>query len=370
MSWIPVILILPYLIILLKIYRSLLYSTTYYLSSDPSTFISVVVACRNEQDNLPSLLNSIALQDYPGKLFEVIIVNDWSTDNSIKIAERYTGISNLITLNNKGNGKKLALRTGIAIARGELIISTDADCKMGKNWIRTIAAFYELNKPDLIICPVRTEPVRGMFGKFQELEFLSLQGVTAGSALLNNASMCNGANLAFTKKVYLDHSDDLHDEINSGDDVFLLHSIKKEDRSKVLWLESPDSLVITKPSPTLWSFIKQRSRWLSKGRAYKDRFTIVLGGVTFIAIILQAAYFFALIFHPYLIWCFLTILVLKSVPDFLILYNTSVRYKREELMKWFIPTQIIYPFYVLCVAFYSLISKEIRIINSPSQKGT
>ena len=288
----------------------------------------------------------------------MIIVDDNSTDKTFEIAEGFNGITNLLTLYNKGKGKKQALRTGITAAKGNLVLATDADCSMGENWIRIIAAFYELNRPDMIICPVQIESVPGFLRKFQELEFLSLQGITAASAISGEATMCNGANLAFTREAYLDHSDNLHDEINSGDDIFLLHSLKKGNRAKILWMESPDTMVTTNSTSTYRSFLKQRSRWISKGKAYKDRYTIVLGIVTFVAVALQISYFIAWLIYPDLIWVFLSIIILKSIPDCLILLNTSRRYGKRNLMKWFLPSQLIYPFYVLSVVFYSLIFRN------------
>jgi poly-beta-1,6-N-acetyl-D-glucosamine synthase len=358
MYWLPAILILPYCVVLLILYRSLRKLKIFDVLKDPETFVSVVIACRNEQKKLPALLNCIAAQSYPGNLFEVIIVNDNSEDKTYEIANGFKGISNILSLNNKGKGKKQALRTGINAARGRLIITTDADCTMGKNWIRTIAAFYETKKSDLIICPVQIESEPRFLGKLEELEFLSLQGITAGSALYNKPAMCNGANLAFTKEVYLSHSGKLHDEINSGDDIFLLHSLKEGNRSKILWLESPDVKVTTKSPSPLSSFLKQRSRWISKGKAYKDRFTIVLGIVTFVTVILQISYLILSSIYPALIWVFLSVVLLKSIPDLLLLSNTSGRYGRRKLMRWFIPAQLIYPFYVLSVVIYSLISKR------------
>jgi len=354
MHWLPAILILPYIFLLLKIYRSLLKIKTFNVSTDPVTFVSVVVACRNEQENLPLLLNSIAGQDYPKELFEAIIVDDNSTDRTNEIASCFTGISNIIAINNNGKGKKQAIRTGINASSGILIITTDADCRMGKRWIRTIAAFYEKHKPDMIICPVQIEPGPGFFGRFQELEFLSLQGITAGSVFSGDATMCNGANLSFTREAYLNHTDNLHFEIASGDDIFLLHSLKKQIQSKILWLESPDVVITAASSPTIGSFLKQRRRWISKGKTYKDRFTILLGIVTFVTIILQVSVLGAGFINPAFIAVFITIFLLKSVPDFLILLNTSGRYEKRELMNWFLPAQIVYPFYVLCVVFYSL----------------
>jgi cellulose synthase/poly-beta-1,6-N-acetylglucosamine synthase-like glycosyltransferase len=358
MHWLPVILILPYVIFLLKTYRSLLHIKIFNPSADPVTFISVVIACHNEQKNLPVLLNCLALQNYPENLFEVIIVNDNSKDKTFVIAEGFKRIANIHALNNKGRGKKMALRTGIVSAKGSLIISTDADCTMERNWIRTIAAFYEIKRADMIICPVQLKSVSGFFGRFQELEFMSLQGITAGTALSENPSMCNGANLAFPREVYLNHSDNLHDEINSGDDIFLLHSLKKEKLSKILWLESTDTIVTTESSSTFSSFIKQRSRWISKGGAYSDQYTIALGIVTFVATFLQLSCVIACVIYPGLIWPFLLIFILKSVPDFLILMNTTDRYNKRKLLWWFLPSQLIYPFYVLSVVIYPLIFRK------------
>jgi cellulose synthase/poly-beta-1,6-N-acetylglucosamine synthase-like glycosyltransferase len=354
MYWIPVILILPYLVILLKIYRGLLKIETFNSSVDPLIFVSVVIACHNEQKNLPKLLESISKQNYPENLFELIIIDDNSTDKTLEIAEDFSYKKKIVILNNSGKGKKKAIRSGITASKGTLIITTDADCIMGSNWMRTIAAFYEFNKPEMIVCPVKIESATGFFGRFQELEFISLQGITAGSALMKKATMCNGANLAFTREAYLEHSQNLHDEINSGDDIFLLQSLKNMSRSKILWLESSDVMVTTKGSSTFNSFLKQRSRWFSKVKSYKDLDIIVLGIFTFVVIVLQVLYFIALLFYPVLTLVFLAIFILKSVPDFLILMNTSYRYGRKKLMWWFLPAQLIYPFYVLSVVLYSL----------------
>jgi poly-beta-1,6-N-acetyl-D-glucosamine synthase len=210
----------------------------------------------------------------------------------------------------------------------------------------------------LIICPVRIKTDRGFFRKFSELEFMSLQGITAGTALSDNGTMCNGANLAFTREAYLTHSDNLHDEINSGDDIFLLHSLKREPDSKILWLESADAMITTESPITLRPFLKQRSRWLAKGRVYKDRYTIIVGISTFLAVLLQIGFIIAWLITPALIWVLLSLIVLKSIPDLLILVNTTKRYHKRKLMWWFLPSQLLYPFYVISVLIYPLISRE------------
>jgi len=370
MHWLLIILVFPYLFLFLKIYKNLRKIKVYSATTNSGIFVSVVIACLNEQENLLRLLSRIALQDYPKSLFEVIVVDDNSTDRSYEIATSFKGIGNIIVTSNDGIGKKQAIRTGVIASTGRLIITTDADCRMKPAWISTIASFYENYKPDMIVCPVQIEPRSGFFGRFQELEFLSLQGVTAGSVLSKNGTMCNGANLSFTKEAYLNNVDNLHFEIASGDDIFLLHCIKKRLNSKILWIESPDAMITTVSSPNVLSFLEQRARWISKGNIYQDRYTILIAIVTFVTIILQVSVLLAGFINPVFILVFLTIFILKSVPDFLILFNTSGRYMKRYLMNWFLPVQIFYPFYVLCVGCYSLIHPKVWKVNSPSPKET
>lgn len=358
MYWLPAILILPYFFMLLRLYRSLSGIKTFNVSSDPETFVSVIVACRNEEKNITHLLEDLALLNYPENLFEVIIVDDGSADKTVEMTSAFQGLANMKILASTGSGKKKALRTGIIAARGNLIITTDADCRVGKNWIRTITAFYELYKPGMIISPVVLESSPGFFRVFQELEFMSLQGITAASAVSGDPVMCNGANLAFNRELYLKHSQNLHDELNSGDDIFLLHSLKTEGKSKILWLESIEARITTESSPSLMSYLDQRGRWISKAKAYRDRSTLLLGIVTIAAVCLQISYLLALLVSPALFPVFLFVIILKSIPDFLILLNTSRRYGNRKLMWWFLPAQVIYPFYVLSVVAYALIFRK------------
>jgi cellulose synthase/poly-beta-1,6-N-acetylglucosamine synthase-like glycosyltransferase len=370
MEWLLTILIIPYLIILLFIiYRNLKKIKQFIPASTPSINVSVVIACRNEEKTIPVLLHSLTDQDYPTALFEIIIVDDNSDDNTANLARSFSNGINIKVIDNNGSGKKEALRTGIETAKGELIITTDADCRMGHSWISTISAFYYEKRPDMILCPVRLDPLKGIFGRFQELEFLSLQGITAGSAASHHATMCNGANLAFTPGAYNQNKNNLRFDIATGDDVFLLHSLKKQNNSKILWLESPDCVVVTSPVSTLAEYFNQRRRWISKSTAYDDSFSIILGFTTFLAVFAQV---FPLAVSPFdlsFFSIFLSVFVLKSIPDFLILQNTTSRYGRKRLMIWFIPSQIIYPFYVLAVTAYSFLFPQKKPAVSNNERA-
>lgn len=369
MYLIPVILVLPYFIILMGIWINLRKINKEPLQPFKQVFVSVIVPCRNEESHLPFLLDDLARQDYPSDLFEVLVVDDNSIDSTPVIAACFSKIKNLSVIKNTGAGKKSAIRTGINIASGQLIITTDADCRMKEKWMKTISSFFYEHKPDMLICPVQLENKSGLFGRFQELEFLSLQGITAGSSISGNATMCNGANLSFTKETYLKHTDNLHYEIISGDDIFFLQSLKKESGSKIMWLESIDALVTASASTGIKEFIMQRKRWISKGRAYSDRYTILLAIVTFVTNFQLLSLMIACMFNQEFFLALIAAFMLKAFPDFLILLNTSLRYKRKSLMKWFLPAEVIYPLYVLVVTFYYLFSSGKQTINSPSRKG-
>ena len=353
MQWLVLILIIPYFYLLLKIYTCLLKIKPFGNGKPAELFISVVVACRNEGKNLPFLLQNLSEQDYGHDLFEIIVVDDNSSDNTLAYASSFSGIKNLRVIENAGSGKKQAIRTGIKASSGDIIITTDADCRMGKRWLSAIASFCSEKNPEMAICPVKMESNPGFFGYFQELEFLSLQGVTAGTATAGNPVMCNGANLAFARTTYNRNSDNLHDELLSGDDVFLLHSIRKDPGIKILWFESDKALVTTTAPQTVTAFLRQRARWISKAGAYKDTFTLLLAIVIFVTILLQISLFIAGFFDPVFFLVFLVAFVIKSIPDFLILRNRASRYRKSRLMKWFLPSQIVYPFYVISVTIYS-----------------
>jgi len=370
MEWIPLIAISPYLFLFLYIYRHLLRADPYSPDNDPGILVSVIVPCRNEQKNIKGVLDSLAAQSYPSGLFRVIIADDHSDDSTFSIASSYTRLANLKVIRNEGSGKKDAIRTGIRYSEGDLIITTDADCRMDPWWIRTIASYYSDFTPGMIICPVVLQGSSGFFGRFQELEFLGLQGITAGTALAGHPSMCNGANLSFTRALYSEHLADLRSDIPSGDDIFLLQSVKRGGRAAIKWLESPLAAVTTSSSPNLIHFIRQRARWISKAGSYRDRFTIMLAAVTFFTILLELYLLTAAIISPGYLLTLLMVFAAKSVPDFLILTNSARRYAKPELMRWFLPAQIIYPFYVVAVTVYSVFFADSGSFSYPSPKGT
>ena len=116
---------------------------------------------------------------------------------------------------------------------------------------------------------------KGVFNIIEKIEFASLQAVTAYSALLNNPIMCNGANLIIRRTIYLKYINNINTSIASGDDMFMLHALKKN-RAKINYLYNNNYIIKTKGTNSLKKFIKQRTRWAAKSINYTDPTTILI----------------------------------------------------------------------------------------------
>src|SRR5690606_17909477 len=164
-----------------------------------------------------------------------------------------------------GIGKKAAIRTGLDYAKGDLIVTTDADCQMGANWLAVIEEFYHSQKLKMVIGPVALHAGDALFSQMQSIEFASLIGSGAASFKLGIPSMCNGANLAYSKEVFFEvngFEDTMH--LASGDDEFLMHKVVEKYPEKVSFLKNKEAVVKTNSMPDLNSFFNQRIRWASK----------------------------------------------------------------------------------------------------------
>ncbi|MBN2666867.1 MAG: glycosyltransferase [Bacteroidales bacterium] len=353
MEWFFLIILIPYLYHIFRIWKALSGIEPFRSVKESCLFMSVIIACHNEEEDLPRLLADLSVQEYNQDLFEVIVVDDNSTDTTAETALSLKEIKNLRIIINRGKGKKQAIRTGVEASAGSFAVTTDADCRVGRKWLKTIASFAEEKHPVMTINPVIINTGRGFFNKFQELEFLSLQGITAGTAVLGDPVMCNGANLGISKEAWLRNAGRLHDELLSGDDVFLLHSLKSEDGRGIMWLESANAEAATRGSGKLISFLRQRGRWISKAGYYSDHYTRLLGIVTFVTILAQVLFFMWGFINPGFFKIFAVFTLIKSIPDFLILHNTTGRYGKRELLRWFIPSQLVYPLYVVLVIPFS-----------------
>lgn len=322
--------------------------------------ISIIVAARNEENNIENLIKDIINQDLSNNLYELIIINDFSEDNTASIIKKYSDKHNNISLLNSDlQGKKASLQKGISQVKGQLIATTDADCRMGKEWLSTIYSFYEKYNPKMIVAPVTYFKKNKLlsFNNLQALEFLSLIISGAGAIGLHKPIMCNAANLIFEKKVYEQLSDPFSDKYVSGDDMLFMLKIKKLYPKKILFLKSQKAIVYTYAQNTLKSFVNQRIRWTSKSKAYKD-FDLIFTSILIISMNLLLFINMAVsIFDFNYLSNFLILLMIKSIPDFIFLLVTSKFFSSKKLLILFAPLQLIYYIYIVVIGFIGNFAK-------------
>jgi poly-beta-1,6-N-acetyl-D-glucosamine synthase len=238
----------------------------------PETLVSVIVPFRNEENFLEDLIRDLKDQIYPQQLFEVIFVNDHSTDQSEKIIE--AGIKDLtnfhyLNLDNE-KGKKAALKCGFNKSKGEFVLTIDADCRVGKKWILSHVASQNQQISDLQLGPVKLQSRKGLLHHFQLFENLALQATTIGSLGMKIPILSNGANTLIRKSILQSLIDPLNEKFASGDDIFLLQKVKKDKSLNIRFNKSEDAIVTTDTQKKWNKLIMQHLRWFSKSRGYKD----------------------------------------------------------------------------------------------------
>ncbi|TKT92574.1 glycosyltransferase [Dyadobacter frigoris] len=330
--------------------------------SSTSNFISIIIPVRNEQDNIENLLTDLEKQSFPYERFEVLVVDDSSTDQTAAIVQRLSLHSacsiSLISLPDipTSSPKKRAIETAINQAKGNLIVTTDGDCRVKSGWLQAISDCHVSSKAKLISGPVTFFRETSFTDHLQTVEFSSLIGSGASAIAAGFPSLCNGANLAYEKSAFfaVNGYDGVH-HIASGDDEFLMHKISSKYPGSIKFLKNPEAIVSTKAHTEWPLFFKQRKRWASKWKHYESRTPLVL-----------ALYIFACNLSVIIagLLClsgnistqnFGILLLIKCAPEWLFL-GTILHFLKKSVSIFFIPfTQVLYPFYV---CFFGLIVQK------------
>lgn len=316
------------------------------------TSITVIIPARNEASHIGACLTAISRQNYPAELYEVIVVDDHSTDDTATIVLSFAGKNiRLLSLKDFTDGsplnsyKKKAIEVAIQQSSGTLVITTDADCIVPETWLATFAAYYEKHKPALIAAPVAYYKEKKFLHIFQSLDFMTLQGITGASVFTKFHSMCNGANLAYERKAFEEVNGFKGiDTIASGDDMLLMHKIFQRYPNGVQFLKSKQSIVQTEGMNTISSFLNQRIRWASKSDKYDDK--RIFG-------VLLVVYFFnccfpllaiAALFNSVAIYWLIGLLVGKTVIELVFLSPVAAFFSKQSLLWWFPVAQ---PFHII-----------------------
>ncbi len=318
--------------------------------------ISVLIPVRNEAENILSCLESLSNQNYSNSNFEIIVINDNSTDDTVAIVNQFISSNpdtqiQLINLENE-QSKKKALELGVKHSKYNIIATTDADCLIPQNWLHKINANFDENT-SLLIGPVRLEKSSGFLLHFQSLDMLAMQGISFGMLGFGHPILNNAANLVYEKVSY--QKVDGYDKLNtpSGDDLFLLEKFKAKN-FKIKGVLDEDFIVETISERTWKGFINQRLRWSSKTKHSKNFSLITLG---FVIVLLNISLIFIYIALPFVENYrneMLIFLSCKWLIDFILLFLVASFFKRRGALFYFFPVQILYPFYIVFVWIASL----------------
>lgn len=239
--------------------------------------VTVLVPARNEQANIARCLQSLIEQNYPTPLLEILVIDDQSEDETAAIVHEFAakypniGLLKLVHQASQRSHKKKAIEAGVEMAKGSLILATDADCTQHPQWVFEMAS-AAANGNQFVAGPVMYHTKPTLLSIFQTLDFLSLQGITGASVSAQFHTMCNGANLAYTREAFKKvNGFEGIDQLPTGDDMLLMYKIYQLNPAGVTWLKNPGAMVTTHAAETWRAFFNQRIRWASKATHYDDK---------------------------------------------------------------------------------------------------
>jgi cellulose synthase/poly-beta-1,6-N-acetylglucosamine synthase-like glycosyltransferase len=335
--------------------------------------LSILIAARNEEQQISACLNSIIQSIPPSANIEIVIINDHSTDSTAQIVTdiaqktdasfvqvRLLHLADYTLLNTKDIAyKKRAIEYGIAESTGQIIMTTDADCIVSTNWIVTILSQFIDQSIQAVASPVLFHREKGWLGHFQELDFYGMMGITAAGIYQGWQHMANGANLAYRRSAYMavgGYHDT--DHLASGDDMFLVQKIAKAYNRGIVFSKSRDSVVYTRPESTLPAFFAQRLRWATKSSAYQElpmKAALALVWLSCLSLLLVFGYGF---FDLRYMRIALVLFCIKSLVDLPLLLLTTFFWRRSTLLLWFLPSAALHIIYVVWVGTASIFVKN------------
>ncbi|HRP89322.1 MAG TPA: glycosyltransferase [Edaphocola sp.] len=328
-------------------------------------YISIIIPARNEAQNIANCLHSILQNNYPKDKFEIILIDDFSTDKTVQIAQQILRLQqdqllqlkDFITQEERLNSfKKKALTIGVEHAKGQYIITTDADCITPKLWLQSLANKISTNKNLRCIgAPVNFIPVdnkKNWLYYFQSIDFMTMQGITAASNHLGLGNMSNGANFMFSKATF-DAVDGYTgiDQKASGDDMMLMQKINNTFPGSIDYLLETNAIVNTPVQDSWRSFLNQRIRWASKSDSYPQlKMTMILllvylTNLNFL--ILLVVSFFQTNYLKFLIFA----LISKTLCELIFLFPVSFFFKKSKELIFFLFLQPIHIAYIIVAGF-------------------
>ncbi len=314
--------------------------------------MTVLVAARNEEQTISACIEALCRQTYAGSLYEVIICDDGSTDGTVRLARNAftAGVSFRIlpAPPNARRGKTAALERGLAIARGSIIATTDADCLAPPAWLSTLAEYFT---PDVafVAGPVLEATPKDLFARIEQLEFLGV--ITAGAGLIGSGRpvICNGANMAFRRTAF-DVAGGYGPPESANDDEGLMNRIVLSEAGRVAFAVGAGALVQTSSNNSLWSFLLQRARWAGKRGRYQDRSILVMLFAVYCFFLALFTSFVASFWLPLMLLPVALVIAGKAVIEFMLLKVSSRMFGTTIMLPSFLIAELFHVPYIVFTA--------------------
>lgn len=316
-------------------------------------FSSVVIAARNEEKNIEHCLRALISQSYDPHGFELILIDDHSHDNTFHLASRLAdSISapriTVVSLTEQ-SGKPAALARGVSIAKGEIILSTDADCTVPTNWIESMVGCFTPTTA-FVAGPVLELASSSFFSRLQAIEYLSLTTTSAGLIGSGKPIVCSGASVAYRRSAFM-FVNGYGDYSSSCDDETLMQRIVLRSAGTVAFNSDPSSIVTTHTPSGVLEFWRQRTRWASKKGRYEDT-------SIFRRLLLLYAFFFVLftvgttaLWEPALRLPVSALLVVKGMADYSVLSQGSRLFRQPIPFGQFLIAELFHVPYIAVAGF-------------------
>jgi cellulose synthase/poly-beta-1,6-N-acetylglucosamine synthase-like glycosyltransferase len=356
-------LILPIAIILLVFYAAIVallirgFKTPAALHAGHSITFSIIIAARNEGKSISTLLDSLSRLEYPPDRFEIVIVNDRSTDATLSILEQHRSSLNnvrIISLSENPTdmpNKKYALQRAITEAQNDVLAFTDADCIVPPRWLQELSKYFA-DDVGLVAgySPYVFEQSR-RWNSFLRYEEYKVSLIAASAIGAGRGFLCTGRNLAYRKRLF--------DEVGgfekikhsvSGDDDLFLQLVRSATTWKIRYMTGSEGNVATFP-PTSWTqFVNQRTRHISASRYYLPDVAFAYG----ISHLLLLASIAALFISPF---AGLLLIILRLNIDAIVLAHGKATIHEEIGVADFFINECLLALYTLTIGPLGYIKK-------------
>lgn len=339
--------------------------------------ISILIPARNETGHIGDCLQSILAGSYPLHLLEILLLDDFSEDETASIVAgiaqaqgnktagiRLLRLSEMLPPDAAGRAnKKAAIEQGVALAKGELIVTTDADCIAGKDWLRLLVSRFDApDEPVLVTGPVLFHREGNVLQYFQSLDFLGLMGITGAGIYKGFQRMGNGAHLAYYRSVF--QAVDGYEgnrQTASGDDMFLIQKVAARFPGRIAFLKNAAAAVRTDAKPDWRSFVQQRLRWGTKNAGLPEwPVRLILLAVFLFCWSIWINMIAFLLFRGTFLFVQVIVIqvIIKAVFDWILLSGMCRYFKRTDLLRWFAPAFFLHTLYIPLVGTASLFFKK------------